>query len=350
MITAVAAMLKVGRETKITRQLYAKAMFCCLLAIAAHNSVSAQETGKDQPRHFLFIGGDNLDEHRNLVSRPDIEGVQIIYSWKSLEPHEDVYDFTAIEKDLDELDRMGKKLFVQIQDRFFSPTARRIPNYILTEPKYDGGLARQYDNAGEGKPIGSGWTTKQWNPNVRARFQALLQALGESFDGRLFGVNLPESAFDRTDDSSVETGFTCEKYFESALENMEALGAAFSETHVVQYVNFWPCEWNNNRGYMERAFALAVDKGIGLGGPDIIPFRPGQMKNSYPFFNRHKDDLTLVAMAVQEPTLTYTNSKTGKRFTRDDFVSFANDYLGVDIIFWSTSAPWLDARPRHASE
>ena len=30
-----------------------------------------------------------------------------------------------------------------------------------------------------------------------------------------------------------------------------------------------------------------------------------------------------------------------KKFTREEFVAFARDYLGVDIIFWSVSAPWL---------
>ena len=65
------------------------------------------------------------------------------------------------------------------------------------------------------------------------------------------------------------------------------------------------------------------------------------MKNSYPFFNHHKDDLPLIAMAIQEPTLTYTNPETGEKFTRAEFVAFARDYLGVDVIFWSVEAPWL---------
>jgi hypothetical protein len=46
-------------------------------------------------------------------------------------------------------------------------------------------------------------------------------------------------------------------------------------------------------------------------------------------------------MAVQEPTLTYTNPQTGKRFTREEVVAFATDYLGANIIFWTVQAPWL---------
>jgi len=49
----------------------------------------------------------------------------------------------------------------------------------------------------------------------------------------------------------------------------------------------------------------------------------------------------LVAMAVQDATLTYINPATRKRFTQAEFVAFARDYLGVDVIFWDVSSPWL---------
>ena len=51
--------------------------------------------------------------------------------------------------------------------------------------------------------------------------------------------------------------------------------------------------------------------------------------------------LKLVAMAVQEPTLTYRNPATKKPFTKAEFEAFAEDYLGADVIFWSTASPWL---------
>lgn len=296
----------------------------------------------EEPRNFVFLGGDDLDEHSKLIERPDVEGVQKVYSWRALEPEEGIYDFTDIEDDLATLDRHDRKLFVQVQDRFFSPTARRVPDYILNDPKYDGGLARQFDNPGEGEPVGQGWTTKQWNPHVRSRFQSLLVELAERFDGRLYGINLPESAYDPIGGEEEPGVFSCDEYFFAALDNMAALRAAFSKTHVVQCINFWPCEWNNDHRYMERAFAMADTLGIGVGGPDIVPYRQGQMKNSYPWFNKHKETLPLIAMAIQEPTLTYTNPETGKTFTREEFITFARDYLGADIIFWSPDAPWLN--------
>ena len=307
------------------------------LAIFLPHVVSYPATA-EEPRNFIYTG--DLSEHAELLDRSDIEGAQVIYTWRSLEPEKGVYDFSAIEADLARTDARGKQLFAQIQDRFFLPTARHVPRYILDDPEYAGGLARQYDNPGEGEPVCQGWLAKQWNPALRARFQALLRVLAEQFDGRLYGINLPETSFDPLSKQG-EDGFSCDAYFDATLDNMRAARVAFESTHVVQYINFWPCEWNNDQRYMERAFALAVEAGIGIGGPDIVPFRQGQMKNSYPFFNRHKDDLPLVAMAIQEPTLSYTNPDTGEAFTRAEFVAFARDYLGVDIIFWSVEAPWL---------
>jgi len=38
-----------------------------------------------EPQNFLFMGAGDLAEHEKLISRPDIAGVQIVYSWKSLE-------------------------------------------------------------------------------------------------------------------------------------------------------------------------------------------------------------------------------------------------------------------------
>jgi len=292
------------------------------------------------PANYLYTSSGELAGLKAIAGRSDIAGAQVVYNWRGLEPREGEYDFSAIERDLALTDSLGKKLFIQIQDRFFSPEARNLPDYVLEEPQYGGGLVPQVDNPGEGKAEGYGWAAMQWNEHVRRRYQALLKALGERFDGRVFGINLPETAID-VDMKADRTGFSCDAYFAAELENLTAARAAFAKSHVVQYVNFWPCEWENDHAYMSRLFAFASANGVGLGGPDIIPYRKGQMKNSYPFFNQYKGKLDFVGMAVQEPTLSYRNEKTGKPFTKDEFIAFATDYLGADAVFWSAQTPWL---------
>lgn len=316
-----------------------RSLLAVIIALLVPLTVSFVHAKPPGVRHFLYTGHGEIEQITGLLQRDEIEGVQIVYPWKMLEKTEGSYDFSAIEEDLSFAGALKKKLFVQVQDRFFEPTARNIPAYILQQPIYSGGMVRQDDNPGENQPSGSGWVAQQWNPAVRKRYQALLSALAKQFDGRIYGINLPETAID-IDQKNDKTGFTCDKYFDATIENMTFARQAFRRSYVVQYANFWPCEWNNDHRYMSRLFAAALENGVGLGGPDIVPGRKAQLKNSYPFFHAYKGRLPLVAMAVQEPTLTYTNPQTGKPFTRGDFTDYAKGYLGVDIIFWSITAPW----------
>jgi len=248
------------------------------------------------PVNFLYTGSDELAGIQKLIERSDIAGVQIVYNWKELETAKDKYDFSRIETDLAFLGKLNKKLFVQVQDRFFMPEARHVPRYLLEEPEYGGGLAPQADNPGEGLPAGSGWVAQHWNPGVRLRYQKLLRPFEKKVDGRVYGGNLPETSAD-IDAKRDKTGFTCDKYFKAELENLRAAKSAFRKSYVVQYVNFWPCEWENDHDYMGRIFQFAAANGIGLGGPDIVPYRKGQMKNSYPFFNKYKGKLALERFA-----------------------------------------------------
>lgn len=312
--------------------------FALLLCVscAVTRTVRASE-----PANFIYTSEPDLNNIRRYVTRSDISGVQIIVDWKQLEPKKDVYSFTRIERALQFVNGIHKKLFVQVQDRFFQPNAKNVPGYLMEDPLYKGGIVPQYDKPGENRPVTMGWVVEQWNPYVRQRFQLLLQALAAKLDGRIYGLNLPETAID-INQKRDKTGFTCDGYFQAEMDNMEAARRAFTRSYVVQYVNVWPCEWNNDHGYMSRIFDYAARNGIGLGGPDVVPYRKGQMKNAYPFFHEYKDKLIVIAMAVQEPTLTYINPKTGKQFTRAEFQDFAANYLGAKIIFWATSAPWLN--------
>jgi hypothetical protein len=290
--------------------------------------------------NYLYTPQVDLATLAPMIQRPDIKGVQVLYRWKSLEPREGAYDFSQIEKDLQYLDREHKKLFIQLQDRSFTPKPAGIPPYLLTNPTYRGGAAPQYDDTG--KVIG-GWVAEQWVPAVRDRFQALITALAKRFDGKVAGINLPESsvAVDPAREHA-RSGYTCDGLVNSAMDNLRFARAAFRRSSVVQYVNFWCGSDEASRQYMSRTFETAEKNGIGLGGPDVLPWKPFAMQHSaYPYFHQDKGKLNLVAMAVQEPDLSYINPRTGKPSTREEFTRFATDYLGANIIFWATSSPWL---------
>ncbi len=294
-------------------------------------------------KNYLYTGPVRLKNLAALIQRSEIQGVQVLYSWKMLETAPGAYDFSPIERDLRFLRRRHKKLFVQLQDRFFSRQARRLPAYLLRRPRYGGGLAPEFARHGR-RLVFRGWVAAQWNPAVRRRFQRLLAALARRFDGRVAGINLPESSIEILA-QRTPAGFSCGRYFRATEENIAFARRVFRRSAVVQYVNFWPCGWSNHHRYMSRFFAFARRRGIGLGGPDVVPYLRGQMRNSYRFFHRYRGRLPLVAMAVQEPDLKYLNPKTRRPFTQSEFAHFAQNYLGARIIFWTTQAPWW--RPQH---
>ena len=291
------------------------------------------------PQLFLFLGGDEASSYEHMLKNNCINGLQIIYSWKQLEPKKGFYDFSKIEKDLKFLNKEHKKLFIQIQDRSFTPDVVNVPDYIRQESVYHGGVEMQYDFPGEGKPITTGWVARTWDPAVRGRFQLLIRKLASQFDGKIYGINLPETSAD-FDPNHMPKDFTSDKYFYSVIKNIRYLKKAFKKSQVIQYVNFFPGEWNNDHHYMSSLFTFARKHHIGLGGPDVVPYKNSQMKNSYPFFHQYKGNI-LTALAIQEPDYTYKHPSTGDFDTFYDFYSFAIEYLGASILFWNIEEPFF---------
>jgi len=229
-------------------------------------------------------------------------------------------------------------LFIQIQDRSFTPDNIPVPNYPLARGKpYFGGIVEQIDNPGEGLPKASGWVAKQWLPAVQARFQKLLLALAQEFDGTIKGINLPETAIDLNE--ADKPAHFCDNYMQSIQENMLSARNAFRNSKVVQYVNFIPCEWQNSKGYIASLFKLASENNIGIGNPDTVPYKKAHMENAYYWINLYKTKLPLITMAIQEPDYTYTNPQTGNKFTIKELYEFDKNYIGADILFWNIQEP-----------
>ena len=288
------------------------------------------------PELYLFLGGDSVKDHLKEIDNPQVKGAQIVYSWKRLEPEEDNYDFSAIEEDYQLLKKYNKKLFIQLQDKSFEIKRIPVPKYLQSKI-YDNGVLRQTDFAGEEQPLGAGWVTKQWNPKVNKRFHKLIDQLAKKYDGKIAGINLPETSID-IDEKLLIDKF-CQTYVDSIVSNMLYLRKQFKQSKVVQYINFLPCEWNNDHGFMQEIFAIAIKNDIGIGNPDTVPYRKSQMKNSYQFLHKYKVDINTIAIAVQEPDYTYTNPKTSKKFTPAELYDFDKNYLGANIIFWNIQQP-----------
>lgn len=201
-------------------------MLSILLALAL-------QTG---PHHYVYF---NLDRARirdaPFLETPAIEGAQIKYTWRQLEPEAGVYDFSAIREDFQFLTEHKKKLFIQLQDVSFDSARINVPTYLMTDPQYHGGIAPQHEGASRQN---LGWVARRWDVAVQRRMHLIYHALGREFDGKIEGINLPETSLDFGDGTLPKpAGFSNAGYRDAVIENITALKRAFPKSAAMQYLN-----------------------------------------------------------------------------------------------------------------
>ena len=270
-----------------------------------------------------------------------------MYSWAQLEPSKDSYDFSIVQSDFDYLKAHGKKLFIQLQDATFNPKYKGVPAYLRTE-EYDGGAI--YQRTEDGEP--EGWVAKRWNQQVQIRFALLLQALGKAFDGKIEGINLQESAIGVSEE--FDPSFTPSHYAESLKVNMTAMKKAFPRSTTMQYANFMPGEWLpwEDEGYLKAIYRHGEDIGVGLGAPDLMVTRQGQLNHALAMM--HEQDYTVpLGIAIQDGNyIGYTGADGAiadrkPAGDRENLVpvlhAFAKEFLKINYMFWVNQEPYFEA-------
>ena len=316
-------------------------VYCFLFAVLCCGSVSAKRL-----HHYVFFGQDreNIRQAKSFLENKTLEGAQVAYSWRQLEPDKDKYDFGFIQEDLAFLKANGKKLFVQLQDVTFNEKRINIPKYLLDDPQYNGGAHKQYrvPNNNEEQAVVEGWMLRRWDPVVQERFHKLLFALGKEFDGKIEGINFAETSSGVGRSGRLfPKGFSFEIYRDGIIANMKALRRAFPKSVVIQYANFMPGEWlpAEDKGYLRAVYKAARELKVGVGGPDLLPFRPGQLNHAYPLIKASAETVR-TGVAVQDGNYGDVNPATGKRASIDELIIFASDYLQLDYLFWCTEEPY----------
>lgn len=321
-----------------------------LTAIAAAAPLHAQSPAANPPgakpvHHFVFFAGDRdaIKTDSLFLNTKSIEGAQIIYTWRFLERGKDGYDFSEVRANLEFLKSHGKKLWIQLQDVSFGDQ-KNVPDYLLKDTVYHGGAEKTYSVRGDNdeRVTPSGWVARRWDPAVQDRFAKLLIALGKEFDGEIAGINLPETSMEYGSTGRLfPPGYTNDIYRAAIKTNLAALKKAFPKSVAMQYANFMPGEWRptDNKGYLEEIYSFAASIKAGVGGPDLMPSRPGQMKSSYPLI-RNAAGIVPTGLAVQDDNLAEINPKTGKKVTPAELIQFAQDDLKLDYIFWGNQEPY----------
>ncbi len=315
-----------------------------LLATCLFASVHAKPV-----HHYVFFGQDRdqLRTAKSFLETNKLEGAQIVYTWRQLEPQKDQYDFSMIREDLAFLKSHGKRLWIQFQDVTFSASRINVPKYLLEDPKYNGGADKQYEvtNGDEERAVEAGWMARRWDPAVQERLHKLLTALGKEFDGKIEGINFAETSSGVGRSGRLfPKGFTFQVYRDGIITNMKALRTAFPKSIVLQYANFMPGEWlpAKDGGHLRAVYRAARELKVGVGGPDLLPSRRGQLNHAYPLI-RESAGIVPAGIAVQDGNYAEVNREMGRRPSIHELINFATDYLKVDYIFWCTEEPYYSA-------
>lgn len=321
-----------------------KILACALFMLPFCSGVTAKPI-----KHYVYFSMDRekLKDASSFLDSKAFTGAQIAYSWNQLEQGKDGYNFSIIREDLAFLASRNKRLWIQIQDVSFSEKYIFVPKYLLRDPQYNGGADKQYhyefvDHREVNVKV-MGWMARRWDPLVQERFHKLLFALGKEFDGKIEGINLAETAFDIGDTGALfPKDFTFENYRDGIIANMKALKKAFPRSIVIEYANFMPGEWlpKEDKGYLSSVYKAAKELRVGVGGPDLLPYKPGQMNHSYALI-RDSAGIVPTGVAFQDGNYEHVNPKTGKRVTMKEIIEFAEDYLKLDYIFWCTEEPFF---------
>ena len=92
---------------------------------------------------------------------------------------------------------------------------------------------------------------------MQERFGKLLAALGKEFDGKITGINLPETSVDfGVSGKLYPDGFTPRIYRAAIITNMVFLKRAFPRSIAMQYANLMPGEWlpEDDHGLLARVY------------------------------------------------------------------------------------------------
>lgn len=299
-----------------------------------------------QIKNFMFIGMDRELLRNSEYWKPELfDGVQVAYSWNQLEHTKDEYDFSLIKEDLKFLKKSKKKLFIQIQDVSFSTKYNFAPKYLREEPIYNGGANKTYSfkDYEETEYTQEGWATRRWDAEVQKRLHKLYAALGKEFDGVVEGVNTEETSVEFGSVGKLHPlGFTCLRYKEAITENLAALKKAFPKSTVIVYANFMPgCRVPGlASASLKEVYEFAWANNIGVGGPDLFPYKKEQ--KSYPLIKNSYQKVPS-GLAVQDGNYNYINPNTNKRITAEEIYRFAENELHLTYIFWGTENPFFQS-------
>jgi hypothetical protein len=297
---------------------------------------------KHYPGHYISIGDGSSRRttywkhisasQPNLLTLPGVQGTQLRFSWKELEPEFGVYHFGDVKASYPDTEKSiraelwrhrqvpgNKQLMVLIEDKSFAGGGIPVPSY-MNDPMYV-----QPTTTG-------GYCACRWNTYVVERWNALTAALGAALDSEpnFYGWGCTETALSMSAASRAAANYNDVAYRDALIDTLLAASDAFPTSRIFWYTNFFP---TISQDYRLQEVANAIknyqggNHGILMGGPDILPDGTSQYEDGV-FVGVSRAIPERVEPRFQEPTVlggTWTNLPIGSYGEIELFNSMQND-------------------------
>jgi len=239
-----------------------------------------------------------------------------------LEPTKNNYDFSKITEDIATSISHGKVMSFMVQTTKGADWIDHgLPDYILTDPEYEGGDFENVNQPGVYLP-------KLWLSALGDRMVALIQALGAAFDGNpaISMYTFPETSNTL---QQLQPGFTSEGFLSYLKRTQLAAHTAFPTTLIAQTVN-WRSGLSEEQADEMMDYLVNECKG-GFGATDIIAGGReddgvSALDNSFGKYYAPYRGVASIVQKAETPTYSIYNA-------RIQYDHAIND-IGANFILW----------------
>lgn len=214
-----------------------------------------------------FNQSQNTGHIIETATMPNVGFVKLLCYWGTLDVGETLasaaYDFSLIDQYLTRCAAAGKMLLLSIFPITFNNVDATAANGGRFFPRY---ISNNPTTYGITKLTVPGYMARTWRPAVNQRLIALHQRIAELYDDHpnFFGVQTEETSINVADGTD---GFTYALYTDALKAQFDSMSAAFVRSQVRCSTNYF----NGGDAAGQDIIAYAAARGIGCGGPDVLP-------------------------------------------------------------------------------
>ena len=270
--------------------------------------------------------------YSELEATPAFRGVVIRFSWNELETSKGSYNFNIIDRRLEELSMMGRRLIIIIELKEYA-----VDDY----PMYPGAVSNwnsktSFPFGAFGSQVQLGNALKLQNPRVRDRLIDFVRKLGNRYNTNEYfeAIGFTETSFSAI--PSIEGTQEETDYYNNLLLVNTGIKTAFPNTVRFQLTNY-------PRPLLETFIPALTADGVAVAVPDVFPEENG-LTDLFPGGSDGVYTYLTAGLAAQVPIMSivapknYINMRldgSGTVPTVQQLLDYAKTNLNSHYIMWT---------------